>query len=389
MYFKKSTLAIGIALIVVVTVVLTVGALNPFGLRNLDDFIQFSYVTRLVNENYLQEPDPENLMSGAIEGMVSEVKDPYSAYLWGKEAEAYMEKVNGAYCGVGITIENHTEDDTIRIVSVLPGGPAEAAGIAAGDTILMIDGEAFYGRNMSEAQAVVRGEAGTEVTMTIRRAKDGQTVEVSLVRKEIEVPSVTGGMVTDTVGRINISQFLRGSAEKFSTTYRELKEQGMQSLVIDLRNNPGGLLDEVLDVSSLFIGNGRLVVYTEDRYGRRENYYAGNSAETIPLVVLTNRNSASASEILTGALKDYDIAYQIGETTYGKGVVQSIFMTGRQELMSLTVSQYFTPKGVCIHEKGIVPDLEIMMDTEKYRNLDALTLEEDEQLQAALEYLSQ
>ncbi len=388
MYFKKSTLAIGIVLLVVVTVVLTIGALNPFGLRNLDDFIQFSYVTRLVNQNYLHEPNRENLMSGAIAGMVSEIKDPYSAYVWGKDAEAYLEKVNGSYCGVGITIENNTEDDTIQVVNTIPGGPAEKAGIESGDKILMIDGEAFYGRTMSEAQTVIRGEAETEVTLTIRRAKDGETVEVPLVRQEIEIPSVTGSMVTDTVGRINLSQFIRGSAEKFSETYEELKKSGMKSLIIDLRNNPGGLLNEVLDISGLFIDEGKLVVYTEDRYGKRENYYAKGSAEQIPIVVLTNNHSASASEILTGALKDYDIAYQIGERTYGKGVVQSVFMTGRDELMTLTVSQYFTPKGVCIHEKGIEPDLEIAMDTEKYQNLDALAVEEDEQLQAALEYLS-
>lgn len=388
MYFKKSTLVVGIVLLVAVTVVLTIGALNPFGLRNLDDFIQFSYVTRLVNQHYLKEPNREDLMSGAIAGMVEEIQDPYSTYVWGEEAEAYLEKVNGSFCGIGVTIENHTEDDTIQVVNTIPGGPAEKAGIQAGDKILMIDGKPVYGKNIGEAQSLIRGELGTEVVVTIRRVKDGETIDLSLTRQEIALPSVTGGMVTDSVGRITLSQFVRGSAESFSKTFDELKKEGMKSLIIDLRNNPGGLLDEVIEISGLFVEEGKLIVYTEDRYGKRNNWYSQGKGEQIPIVILTNRNSASASEVLTGALKDYGLAYQIGETTYGKGVVQGVFLTGMDEVMTLTVSQYFTPKGVSIHEKGIKPDLEIEMDETKYRRLDSLSMEEDEQLQAALEYLN-
>lgn len=388
MYLKKSTLAIGIVLVVVVTVVFTIGALNPFGFRNIDDFIQFSSVTRLVERNYLKQVDPENLIHGALAGMVSELDDPYSNYTWGKDAEAYMESVSGSYCGVGITIENNVEDDTVRISKIFSGGPAAEAGIVAGDKILKVDGEAFSGKTIDGVQAKVRGDEGTEVTLTILRAKDGETVDVSLTRQKIDIPTVSGSMVTDEVGRINLSQFVPGSAKTFSEKYEELKKAGMKSLIIDLRNNPGGLMEEALELCGQFVENGKLVVYTEDRYGKRENYYAEGKAKQIPVVILTNKYSASASEIFTGALKGYGIAYQIGETTYGKGVVQKLFLTGRDELMTLTKSQYFTPEGACIQGKGIAPDLEIVMDANKYRDTETLPLEEDEQMQAALEYLS-
>lgn len=388
LYFKKSTLVIGIVLLVLVTVVLTIGAVNPFGLRNLDDFIQFSYVTRLVDRKYVKDPDREDMMRGAIAGMVSGIKDPYATYVWGEDAEKYTEKMNGSYCGIGIMIENHRADNTIRIAGVIAGGPAEEAGIVSGDVVLEIDGKPFSGEQISAFQAAAKGERGTKITLTIRRAKDGKIVEIPLERKEIELPSVEGHMVTDTIGKISLSQFVQGSAEDFSDTYAELKKSGMKSLVIDIRNNPGGLIDAVVDISDIFLEEGKLVAYTEDRYGKRNTCYATEDAEQIPIVILTNGYSASASEILTGALKDHGLAYQIGETTYGKGVAQGVFLTGKDEILTMTVSQCFTPNGICIHEKGIKPDLEIKMDEAKYRNLDALALEEDEQLQAAIEYLS-
>lgn len=387
MYIKKPVLIVGAILLVVLTVWLTLGFVNPFGFENLGDFLHFSQVVQLVDQYYYEEPDREELLHGALGGMASAIEDPYTGYLWGNDAREYMEEVEGSYYGVGLYIENHTEDDTIEVVSAIAGSPAEEAGLTTGDKILKINGVSYTGMQISEAASAMRGTGGTEVTLTIQKGKSGKTKDVVLVRREIELESVTGEMLTDTIGRMNITQFNTGSASKFLELYENLKAQGMKSLVIDLRNNPGGLVEEAVEIANLFIEEEQVIVYTQDRSGNRENYTAVGETEKIPVVLLTNQGSASASEILTGALKDYGVGYQIGETTYGKGVVQGVYQTGEDEVLSVTVARYFTPKGVCIHEKGIAPDEEIPMEIEKYRNLTDLKAEDDEQLQAAIKHL--
>ncbi len=389
MYIKKGVLIFSAVLLVVVTVVLTLGAINPFGFQNLDDLIRFSQIAKMMDRNFYREVDRERLMNGAMEGMAASLEDPYTGYLWGDEAKKYLEEVDGSYCGVGIYIENNVEDDTIQVVSAIAGSPAEEAGLTTGDKILKVNGTSYTGQEINEATSVMKGEKGTEVTLTIKKAHDDEVKDIVLIRREIKIASVTGTMVTDTIGRINITQFTSGCAEQFQEMYQGLKKEGMQSLIIDLRNNPGGILDEVVSIASLFVEKDEVIVYTEDRHGNRENYFAEGETEQIPIVLLTNQGSASASEILTGALKDYEVGYQIGEKTYGKGVVQGVYQTNATEVLSLTVARYFTPKGVCIHEKGIEPDLEISMDVEKYGKLTNLAPEEDEQLQAALNCLNQ
>ncbi len=387
MYIKKSVLIVSAILLVALTVCLTLGFVNPFGFENLGDLIHFSHVVQLVDQNYYEPLNREELFHGALSGMTAVTEDPYTGYLWGEDAQKYMEEVDGTYCGIGIYIENCVEDDTIQIVSAIAGSPAEEAKLTTGDKILKIDDVSYTGKQINEASSVMRGPAGTDVTLTVQK-KNGKVKNVLLTRREITIESVTGVMLNDTIGRMNISQFTTGSAAQFLELYQKLKEEGMTSLVIDLRNNPGGLVEEAVEIANLFVEEGKVIVYTEDRYGNREDYTAVGSTEKIPVVLLTNQGSASASEILTGALRDYGIGYQIGEKTYGKGVVQGVFQTGQDDILSVTVARYFTPKGVCIHEKGIVPDEELPMDVEKYQRLTELAPEDDEQLQAAMEYLS-
>ncbi len=388
MYIKKSIAIVCVILLIALTACLTLGFMNPFGFAHLDDFFHFSYVLRLIDQNYYQETSGEELFHGALSGAAEVVNDPYTGYLWGEEAKDYMEKMEGDYQGIGITVENHTEDNTIEIVSALAGTPAAEAGLHTGDKILKIDGVSYTGEQLNEAVSALRGENGTDVTLTILKKSNGKTKEVLLTRQDIKIQTVTGTMLTDTIARISILQFTEGTAESFQKLYEEFKKKGMQSLILDLRNNPGGLLEEAVGVANHFVEDGQLIVYTEDRYGNREEYHGTGEAETIPIVLLTNLGSASASEVLTGALKDYGIGYQIGEKTYGKGVVQGVYATGESEVLSVTMSRYFTPKGSCIHESGISPDEEILMDLDKYRRLPDLPAEEDEQLQAAIKYLS-
>lgn len=388
MYIKKSVLVIGAIILILVTAVLTIGAVNPFGFTAIGDLIHFTYVSRLIDHSYYEDVDSDTYMNTALQGIAAATGDPYTGYLWGDEADAYMETLEGNYQGIGIYIENNTEDNTVTVVSAIAGTPAEEAGITTGDKILKIDGESYTGQQINEAANRMRGTEGSEVVVTVQRSATGVTEDLTLTRKAIEIPNVTSGMITDCIGKIYISQFTEDASQKFAEAYQKLTDQGMTKLIIDLRNNPGGLVDEAAKIANMFVEDGHVLVYTLDKSGNRVDYPATGEAAKIPIVILTNGGSASASEILTGALKDYGIAYQIGEKTYGKGVVQGVYDLGKDRILSVTTARYYTPKGVCIHGKGIAPDMELSMDAEKYMRLSALAPEDDEQLKAAVDYLS-
>lgn len=388
MYIKKSVLITCAVILVLVSALLAVCAVNPFGFTALGDLIRFTYVSRLIDQNYYREVDSSDYMNTALQGVAAAAGDPYTGYLWGEDARAYMEELEGNYQGIGIYIENNMEDNTITVVSAIAGTPAEEAGITTGDKILKINGEAFTGQQLNEAANAMRGADGSQVTVTVLRKSTGKEEDLTLMRREIEIQNVTGKMVTGDIGRIDITQFTPGTAEKFRSAYEELTQKGMKKLVIDLRNNPGGLVDEAADIADFFVEEGNVLVYTMDKYGNRTDYTAREEAHSLPTVLLTNQGSASASEILTGALKDYGVGYQIGEKTYGKGVVQGVYNVGGDSVLSVTTAQYYTPSGVCIHGEGIQPDEELAMEVEKYIHLTELEPENDQQLQAAVRYLS-
>ena len=387
MYIKKPVLIVGSILLVLITAVLTIGAVNPFGFTQIADFVKFSYVTRLIDADYYEDVDSSDFMNTALQGVAAATGDPYTGYLWGDMAQAYMEELEGNYQGVGLYIENDTSDDTVSVVSAIAGTPAEEAGITTGDKILMIDDQPFSGQQLNEAASYMRGEANTQVKLTVLKKDTGETKEFTLTRKEIEISNVSSKMLSSDIGCITLTQFTPGTAQLFSKDYKQLKDQGMKNLIIDLRNNPGGVIDEAVEIADTFVDKDNVIVYTLDKYGRRTDYVAEEQGEDIPIVILTNQGSASASEILTGALKDYGKARQIGEKTYGKGVVQSVYDIGGS-VLSVTSAKDYTPNGVCIHGQGIEPDQEISMETEKYARLSSLELAEDTQMQAAIEHLS-
>lgn len=391
MYIKKSRLALGTVAVVLITAILTVGLINPFGFDNIGDFLKIGVMARLIDNMYYEDVDQKEAADMAIAGIAASMGDPYTRYLWGDTAKEYREDVEGNYCGVGLYIENDTAENLISVVSAIAGGPAEAAGISTGDKIVSIDGTMYTGEQLSEASSYMKGEEGTEVTLTIRSAGDLSSKDVKLVRKRIEIESVTGEMLDNNIGYINISQFTENVAKKVEQKCREFKK--INGLIIDLRNNPGGILDEGVDTAGLFLDNGEVVTYIMDKKGRREDYKVdkGETGRTfeVPIVILINEGSASASEVFTGALMSYDKAVVIGEKSYGKGIVQSVLDTGDDSLLSVTVARYYTPDGICIHGTGIEPDVKVEMSPEKSARLTNLSKEDDEQLQAAISYFAQ
>lgn len=387
MYIKKSVLITCSILLVLVTAVVAIGVVNPFGFTNFGELIKFNYVSRLINENYYEDVDSETYMNTALQGMAAATGDAYTGYLWGDSAREYMEDLSGNYVGVGLYIENHLEDDTVTIVSTIPGTPAEEAGLTTDDKILKIDGTSYTGMQLNEASSAMKGEAGTEVTLTVQKADTGEVKDYTLIRREVNVQYVTSSMLTGNVGKIQITQFTEGVSTQFSSAFQALKDQGMESLILDFRNNPGGLVDEAVAIADQFIDQETTIVYTQDKQGRKNNYVSSGTGQKFPIVILTNGNSASASEILAGSLKDLEVATLVGEKTYGKGIVQSVYDI-EGDILSVTSARYYLPNGECIHEQGIEPNITLPMESEKYARLSTLPVDQDIQIQKALEILT-
>ncbi len=388
MYIKKWVLVVCAVVLIIATAMVSVGVINPFGFGAWEELVHFSDISKTIREEYYKDVTPEIYEKTALKGVAAATKDPYTMYYWGEEADAYMENIEGNYQGVGLYVENNTKDDTITVVSAIAGTPAEKAGLVTGDIITAVNGESYRGSQLDEAVEKMRGEEGSEVTLSILKKDTGKTEDVKLLRQKIVLQSVEGKMLTDQVAMARITQFTEDTAESFANCCNELSQKGMKKLIIDLRNNPGGIMEQAVAIADMFLPAGKVIVYTMDKHGEREDYISEGEGIKMPIVILTNGGSASASEILTGALKDHELAYQIGEKTYGKGIVQGVFNLSESEILSITIAQYYTPNGSCIHKKGIEPDEEIKLDEEAYQNLSEKPDSEDPQLQAAIRYLS-
>lgn len=338
----------------------------------------FQDVMFLLQNYYVEDVEFETLIEGAIDGMLNKV-DRYSYFMSASEYEEMQQEYEGHYGGIGIVIT--MRDNKLTIVSPIKNTPGERAGLRAGDIITAIDGEETAEMSQMKAVDMMRGEENTDVTLTISRG-DEEPFDVEITREDIEVPYVETEMKTEEIGYISLAQFIEEVGTKVETAVADLKEQGAEGIILDLRNNPGGLLNEAVDVSSVFIDQGVIVsVKQKDETERILEVNQKIKAETeIPLIVLINKGSASGSEIVAGAIKDYDRGKLIGTTTFGKGVVQSVVPLKDGSAVSLTTARYYTPDGNYIHEKGIEPDTKIELDIEA-----AQEDESDNQLQAAIE----
>jgi len=335
---------------------------------------------KLISSYYLnpEDIDLDKLEQGIYAGYVAGLEEDYTTYYTPEEFASVMESTSGKYSGIGAYVSQNMSTGLITIVKPFEGGPAAEAGIQKDDILYAVEGEEVSGEDLNMVVAKLKGEEGTAVQVTIYRALEDRYIDVEVTRAVVNVPTVTYRMLEDGIGYIQISEFGEVTAEQFAAAAEDLEAQGAQSLIFDLRDNGGGLLDSVCDILDRVLPK-ELLVYTEDKDGNREEEWAlDDDRIDMPMAVLVNGNTASASEIFTGALKDYDEAEIIGTTTFGKGIVQSIIPMADDSAVKLTSAKYYTPSGVCIHGTGIEPDQVVEYDREA---------EEDNQLQAAVDYL--
>lgn len=297
------------------------------------------------------------LTEGAIKGMTSALNDPYTVFMNKKEYEDFNTQTEGNYSGLGIQVK--VKDDSIVVVGTFDGSPAKAAGILPEDIIEKVDGKAVSGKELDNAVSMMKGLEGTSVTLTLVRESKG-TFDVKLKRAKINMQTVKGEMLKDGIGYIQITMFDENTGANFNKAIKDLESQGMKKLVLDLRGNPGGILDECVKVVSNFIPKDKVIVYTVDKNGKRTDYKSkGGAAIKMPLVLLVDEGSASASEIVSGAIRDYKIGTLIGKNTFGKGIVQTIIETGDGTALKVTISKYYSPNGENIQGKGIKPDIDV------------------------------
>lgn len=339
---------------------------------------KISYLSDLIDTYYLNEADVKDMQEGMYAGMVAGLGDPYSRYYTVEEYGTLSEETQGHYEGIGVVMQQG-DDGLATIVRCYEGAPGEKAGLKAGDVIYKVNDEEVLDMDLSTVVKKIKDPATDPVHLTIVREGEADHLELDIEKEEVKVPVVSHEMLADHVGYIAIYEFTDVTFEQYSEAKKDLEEQGMEKLVIDLRDNPGGLLTSVCDVLETILPKG-LIVYTEDKYGKREEERCeGRTPIDIPLAVLVNGNSASASEIFAGAVKDHQVGTIVGTTTYGKGVVQTVRDLGDGSALKLTISNYYTPNGVNINGVGIEPDERVEMG-EKGK--------EDTQLEKALEVLS-
>lgn len=346
---------------------------------------KIEYMESLIDEYYLEEKDEDKLAEGMYTGLIYGLGDPYSRYYTAEEYEEENSSTEGAYVGIGILMQENPEGGVV-IIQCYEGGPGEAAGLLAGDIISKVDGEDITELSVSDVADKVKNSGKDQVTLTVHRENVEEPLEITVPITDVELPSVFHEMLDEHVGYIRISEFKGVTYDQYMAAFSDLSDRGMEKLVVDLRGNPGGLLTSVCDILNEILPEG-LIVYTEDKYGNREEERSsGESTLEMPLSVLVNESSASASEIFAGAVQDYGIGTIVGTTTYGKGVVQSIRKLSDGSAVKLTVSNYYTPNGNNINKVGITPDVEVKLDTDLL-NKDEISHEEDNQLQAAIQAL--
>ncbi len=337
----------------------------------------------ILDKNYVDDVVDSDLENMMYSGLVAGLYDPYSTYMNDESFKIFMESTSGTYYGIGAVVAP-SDDNKILIVTPYENAPAYNAGIRPGDKIIEVNGKEVYGNALDEAVAIMKGPKGTSVEVTIEK-KDKSIETVKIIRDEITIPTIDYKLM-DNVGYIKISAFDRVTRDQFNEAYDDLLEQNIEGLLIDLRNNPGGLLDVVGDITGRLIPEG-IVTYTEDKDGVREYIYSNEEEIDIPLVILVNGNSASASEVLSGAVKDTNKGILVGEQTFGKGLVQRIFPLSDGSAVKTTVARYYTPNGTSIHGEGITPDYIVEISDEDTANLSNLSIDEDIQLQKALEVI--
>lgn len=335
-------------------------------------FIKFFRTLHVVEQNFPGAVDKQDLLNGALEGIVKKLGDKHSIYLDGDEFQAFSDQTSGSYAGIGVYIGS--SDEGTIVAGVMDDSPAAEAGVQRGDLIQAINGTSTKGMSLEDISKTIRGPVDTTVTLTLGR--DGRSQDVAITRRQIHMKTVGGQMIEGTdVGYIRVAIFSENTGEEFTRQYQELRKQGMKRMILDLRNNPGGIVDQAVAVASNFVPKDSVIVSFTSRSGEESEYKANGSGDTIPLVVLINENSASASEIVSGAIQDLKLGPVIGTKSYGKETVQGVYPIDSDDAIKLTVAKYRTASGREIDGVGIQPDIEVHLqpnDPEDYQYEKAL-----------------
>lgn len=313
----------------------------------------------LIESNYYETVDREKLIDGAVNGMMEALGDPYSNYMGKETAARFEESIEGSFSGIGAEVSS--DNGKVVVVSPIKGSPAEKAGIQAKDVILSVNGESLEGLELNDAVAKIRGPKGSDATLKIQRTGTAEPLEFVITRDDVRLETVYATMEKDNIGVIEVTQFSQNTGKRFEEELTKLETQGMKGLVIDVRNDPGGVLPVVIEMAEQFVPAGKAIVQVEDKNKQREVSTSKGSRKKYPVVVLMNKGSASASEIMAGALQQSAGAKLIGEDSFGKGTVQTSFeeQLGDGSLLKITIAKWLTPDGTWIHGKGIKPDIAV------------------------------
>ena len=390
--FSKSFYVKSILVTIVITALIasmvTIIVINNTGSSNLIENIEtkLKNIQGIIDSDYLGKIDENTVLDSTIKGYVSGLGDEYSEYFTKEELEEYKSaNIEGAYVGIGVYIIQDTEKNAIRVIAPIEGSPAEEAGIKPGDYIVKVDGEEVTGENITEATNKMKGKEGTKVKIQILR--DDQTIDMEVERKNVKINHVESEVLEDNIGYLKISTFDEGCSKEFEQKLQDLQNKNIKSLIIDLRNNGGGIVDEALAIADLFTDKDVTLLITKDKNGNEEIRKAQSDKKVdLPVVVLTNENTASASELLVGVLKDYNIAKSVGTVTFGKGVIQELLTLPDESGLKITTNEYYTPKGSKINKIGIEPDEKVELPDE-YKNVLDVPKDKDTQLNKAIELL--
>lgn len=340
-----------------------------------------AYIDLYYNGEYEVSDIQNSILAGVMEGL----NDPYSVYYTPEEYEDLMESTTGTYYGIGAGLQQDPDTKVVTITKIYKGTPSEEAGMREGDIVIKADGIEATSVELTELVSHIRGEAGTTVHIELYRESSNETLEIDVERRNVELPSVEGKVLDNGIGYVQISEFQTNTDIQYNQCVHRLKEENIKGLIIDLRSNPGGVLSTVVHMLDDILPEGR-IVYTEDKYGTQNVYDSDANCESLPMVVLINENSASASEIFAGAIKDYGYGTLVGTNTFGKGIVQNIVSLEDGDALKITTAKYFTPNGNYIHGVGIAPDIEV-----KYEYSGPLDepydMQYDNQLQKAIEVM--
>ena len=340
---------------------------------------KLDFLKEVIDLKYLEKTDEKTLEENIYKGLLQGLNDPYSVYYTKDEYDALKEETSGSYCGIGALVSQNADTGVITAINVFKGSPAEKAGMKNGDIIFKVEDKEVTGEDLNNVVAKMKGEKDTKVKINVYRTSEKEYIDLEITRDKVDVPTVEHKMLDKSkgIGYIQITQFEEVTYDQFKEALDDLKKRGMKSVIFDLRNNPGGLYDTVCEMLDDLLPEGTLV-YTKDKDGNKQEKKSDANFLDMPMVVLQNENSASASEIFSGAIQDFGAGKIVGTQSFGKGIVQSIIPLSDGSAVKLTVEKYYTPKGVNIHGKGITPDVKVEISKDGKK---------DNQLQKAIEVI--